>query len=235
MLFSNTQLVATGEQAFTAMKTEYKVSQTQDVNRYVTCVAESVIRQLDNRYSATEWEIVVFDDEQANAFALPGGKIGVYTGMLGVARNQHQVAAVIAHEVGHVIAAHGNERMSQSALIGLGQQAVAQILTANEVASTPTIMAALGVGVQLGVTLPYSRTHETEADLIGLDLMAKAGFDPRQSVVLWQNMKAANSGQIPPEFMSTHPAPDARIRMLSDNMPPALNHYNSVVNKPNCR
>jgi predicted Zn-dependent protease len=136
--------------------------------------------------------------------------------------------------VAHVIAQHGNERMSQSTLIGLGQQAVAEILTANEVANTPMIMSALGLGIQFGVALPYSRTHETEADTIGLELMARAGFDPRQSITLWKNMAAANAGQRPPEFLSTHPDPDTRITNLSSKMPQAMTLFNTTTSRPQC-
>ena len=182
-----------------------------------------------------QWEVVVFDDEQVNAFALPGGKIGVYTGLLNVAENQHQLAAVIGHEVGHVIAEHGNERMSQSTLINVGSQAVGQILAANEVPQSGPIMAAIGLGVQVGVQLPFSRTHESEADVIGLQLMAKSGFDPRQSVNLWQNMDAASGGNRPMELLSTHPAPQTRIDNLQANMPAAYADYQATAYRPNCK
>ena len=125
--------------------------------------------------------------------------------------------------------------MSQKTLIGLGQQAVAQILNANEVANTPAIMSALGLGIQVGVTLPYSRTHETEADLIGIELMARAGFDPRQSIELWRNMARVNSGELPPEFMSTHPAPATRMNILANQMEGALALYRASTKRPNCQ
>jgi predicted Zn-dependent protease len=234
ILFSDAQVSASGAQAFTAMKSQQKITSTGSVNDYVLCVANAITAQVEGRHSQTDWEVVVFDDPQANAFALPGGKIGVYTGLLEVTKNQHQLAAVIGHEVAHVIAQHGNERMSQSTLIGLGQQAVAEILTANEVANTPMIMSALGLGIQFGVALPYSRTHETEADTIGLELMARAGFDPRQSITLWKNMAAANAGQRPPEFLSTHPDPDTRITNLSSKMPQAMTLFNTTTSRPQC-
>ena len=155
--------------------------------------------------------------------------------MLKVAENQHQLAAVIGHEVGHVIAEHGNERMSQSTLINVGSQAVGQVLAANEVPQSGPIMAAIGLGVQVGVQLPFSRTHESEADVIGLQLMAKSGFDPRQSVNLWQNMDAASSGDRPMELLSTHPAPQTRIDNLQANMPDAYADYQATAYRPNCR
>lgn len=235
LLYSESQLAQMGDQAFTSMKEELKVSSKRVQNSYVECVANAITAQVPASVFDGQWEVVVFDDEQVNAFALPGGKIGVYTGLLNVAENQHQLAAVIGHEVGHVIAQHGNERMSQSTLINVGTQAVGQVLEANEVSQSGPIMAAIGLGVQVGVQLPYSRTHESEADVIGLDLMAKSGFDPRQSVNLWQNMDAASGGNRPMEIMSTHPAPQTRIENLQANMPNAYANYQATRNRPSCK
>ena len=235
LLYSESQLAQMGDQAFTSMKEELKVSSKRVQNSYVECVANAITAQVPASVFDGQWEVVVFDDEQVNAFALPGGKIGVYTGLLSVAENQHQLAAVIGHEVGHVIAQHGNERMSQSTLINVGTQAVGQVLEANEVSQSGPIMAAIGLGVQVGVQLPYSRTHESEADVIGLDLMAKSGFDPRQSVNLWQNMDAASGGNRPMEIMSTHPAPQTRIENLQANMPNAHANYQATRNRPSCK
>lgn len=235
LLFSDQQLNEMGNQAFSGMKEELKISNKPVQNRYVECVADTLTALVPATVYNGQWEVVVFDDEQVNAFALPGGKIGVYTGLLDVAENQHQLAAVIGHEIGHVIAEHGNERMSQSTLINMGTQAVGQVLAANEVSQTGPIMAAIGLGMQVGVQLPFSRTHESEADLIGLTLMAQAGFDPRQSVNLWQNMDAASAGQRPPELLSTHPAPDSRISNLQANMDSAMADYRSTSSRPDCR
>ncbi|GFD90015.1 Zn-dependent protease [Tenacibaculum sp. KUL152] len=235
LLYSESQLAQMGDQAFTSMKEELKVSSKRVQNSYVECVANAITAQVPASVFDGQWEVVVFDDEQVNAFALPGGKIGVYTGLLNVAENQHQLAAVIGHEVGHVIAQHGNERMSQSTLINVGTQAVGQVLEANEVSQSGPIMAAIGLGVQVGVQLPYSRTHESEADVIGLDLMAKSGFDPRQSVNLWQNMDAASGGNRPMEIMSTHPAPQTRIENLQANMPSAYANYQATRSRPSCK
>ena len=127
LLYSESQLAQMGDQAFTGMKEELKISNKAVQNSYVECVANAITAQVPASVFNGQWEVVVFDDEQVNAFALPGGKIGVYTGLLKVAENQHQLAAVIGHEVGHVIAEHGNERMSQSTLINVGSQAVGQV------------------------------------------------------------------------------------------------------------
>lgn len=234
LLYSDQQLTQSGVQAFAGMKQEIPISRQTVTNRFVACIADNIIRQLDQNASPDEWEVVVFESDQVNAFALPGKKIGVYSGLLKVAENQHQVAAVIGHEVGHVLAQHGNERMSQSTLIGISQEVVNQALLANSVQQTPTIMSALGLGLQVGVSLPFSRAHETEADIIGLDLMAKAGFDPRESVALWINMNQASGGSQPPELLSTHPASQTRIANLNANMKVALAIYNKVQNKPDC-
>jgi predicted Zn-dependent protease len=235
LLYSDAQLAQSGAQAFAGMKQETPISNTIVTNRFVQCISNNIITQLGPNENPEDWEVVVFDSEQVNAFALPGKKIGVYTGLLGIAENQHQVAAVIGHEVGHVLAQHGNERMSQSTLIGISQEAVNIALQSNDVAQSGAIMSALGLGVQVGVALPFSRAHESEADVIGLDLMSKAGFDPRQSVNLWQNMNRVSGGNRPLEIMSTHPAPETRMANLKANMPNALAQYNAVSNKPNCK
>lgn len=233
-LYSASQLENMGAQAFDGIKTQQKISTKQVDNELVTCVAQSITRHVPQDVFAGEWEVVVFDEDQINAFALPGGKIGVYTGLLKVAENQHQLAAVIGHEVGHVIAEHGNERMSSSALIGIGMEVTAQVLKSNQIANNSDIMAAIGLGVQVGVQLPFSRTHETEADVIGLDLMAKAGFNPKESIKLWENMQKASGDTRQPEFLSTHPAPSTRINQLSQNMPEAQAIANRSQDKPQC-
>lgn len=235
LLYSSDQLAQMGDQAFSSMKEELKVSNQRVENAYVECVADAITPYVPKEVYDGQWEVVVFDDEQVNAFALPGGKIGVYTGLLNVAQNQDQLAAVIGHEVGHVIAQHGNERMSQGTLINMGSQAVGQVLAANEVPQTGPIMAAIGLGMQVGVQLPFSRAHESEADVIGLQLMAKSGFDPRQSVNLWQNMEAASGGERPMEMLSTHPAPQTRISNLQANMEPALADYQTTSSRPKCK
>jgi len=223
-----------GSQAFDSMKTEQQVSSTKVHNEFVTCVASYITKHVPAAVFSGQWELVVFDDNQINAFALPGGKIGVYTGILDVTENQHQLAAIIGHEVGHVIAEHGNERMSNSALIGIGMQATNVLLQTNEIASSNMIMAAIGMGVQVGVQLPFSRTHETEADLIGLELMARAGFTPSESVNLWENMDKASGGKRQAEFLSTHPLPTSRIDVLQQNMAAAQFLADQATDKPNC-
>lgn len=234
-LYSNQQLAGMGQQTFDAMKAEEKVSTKTVTNEFVSCVAKAITKHVPQSVFSGTWEVVVFDDPQVNAFALPGGKIGVYTGLLEVTENQEQLAAVIGHEVGHVIAEHGNERMSSSALIGVGMEATNALLQTNQVAHNEMIMAAIGAGVQVGVQLPFSRTHESEADLIGLDLMAKSGFSPKQSVNLWENMAKASGGSRQPELLSTHPLPKTRIANLEKNMPAAQQAFLAARDKPQCK
>ena len=194
LLYSDAQLAEMGAQAFAGMKEAIKISNRPVENQYVRCVADFITAQVSTEQFDGEWEVVVFDDPQVNAFALPGGKIGVYTGLLEVAKNQHQLAAIMGHEVGHVIAHHGNARMSQSTIINIGTQVVAQTMAANEVSNSAPIMAAIGLGLEVGVQLPFSRADESEADEIGLALMATAGFNPPEAVQLWKNMEAAFGG-----------------------------------------
>ncbi len=200
-------------------------------NRYVHCVADAITREVGG-----EWEVVVFKDETPNAFALPSGKIGVHTGLLKVAENQDQLAAVIGHEIGHVQAQHSNERVSQKMAISNGLKMI-QAISVPESILGQKALGLLGVGAQYGIILPFSRTHEAEADQIGLDLMAKAGFDPEQSVDLWRNMDRAGKGGQPPEFMSTHPSHESRIKGLNDRMTIAAPLYRQAQafgKRPKC-
>lgn len=236
MLFDNSQVSKLGIQTFEELKTKTPIAKDKKTNQYVQCVAQAVLRVTPQKYQANPWEIVVFDSDQVNAFALPGGKIGVYTGLLLVAENQHQLAAVIGHEIAHVMAGHSNERLSsnQAVQATLGVADVA--LSAMNTRYKAELSSAFGLGAQVGIVLPFSRVHETEADVIGLELMAKAGFDPQQSVSLWQNMAKQGSGGTP-QILSSHPVPDNRIKTLQKNMPAALAAYQSRQtqhNLPRC-
>ncbi|WP_199611192.1 M48 family metallopeptidase [Flocculibacter collagenilyticus] len=232
-LFSESNLQKMGVDAFDEMKESTKLSTNPKHLARANCVANSITAKVGKEVFNGTWEVKVFDDEQVNAFALPGGKIGIYTGLLKVAETNDQLAAVVGHEVGHVIAEHGNERMSTSAVAQMGLQVADTVLTANDVGGKAQWMSALGLGMQVGFTLPFSRTHESEADLIGLELMAKAGFNPKEAVQLWKNMDKAAGGKRPPELLSTHPAPQTRIEDLQKNMQPVLKIYKSAP-KNNC-
>jgi len=162
-----------------------------------------------------DWEAVVFAGPEVNAFALPGNRIGVFEGMFGMAENPDQLAAVVGHEIGHVAAEHSQERMTAEIARHLGVRLIALLLQLGEVQYGDDIAAALGLGAEYGLLLPYSRQHELEADRIGLELMAAAGYDPAEAVALWRNMRAAG-GDGPPGFLSTHPTPAARIEALEE-------------------
>jgi predicted Zn-dependent protease len=177
-----------------------------------------------------QWEVTVIrDDKTANAFALPGGKMAVYTGIFPMAKTEAGLAAVMGHEVVHALARHGAERMSQGQLTSAALQvagAAAGASGMNPLLSQGT-MAALGAGAQVGVLLPFSRKHESEADYIGILLAADAGYDPRESVALWERMAQMSGGGGPAEFMSTHPSNETRIDQLKKWLPEAMTIYQS--------
>jgi len=225
------QINQMGLQAFDSLKKEKPVSNNGKYNQIASCITGAIVQQVGG-----QWEVVVFEDPTPNAFALPGNKIGIHTGMLSLIRNQDQLAAVIGHEIGHVLAKHSNERASQEMAVnsGLG---IVQAVTAPQTALGQTAVGLLGIGAQYGVLMPYSRVHESEADIIGVDLMAKAGFDPRQSISLWQIMDQAAKGQQPVEFLSTHPSHATRIQDLERHMPQAMGYFQqaqSMGRQPRC-
>jgi predicted Zn-dependent protease len=233
MLIPSADLNKMGISSFAQMKEKEKISSDQAVNNYVQCVAKAITVNVPKSAHEGEWEVVVFDSEQVNAFALPGGKIGVYTGILKVAENQNQLGAIIGHEVGHVIENHSNERMSSSKISQTGMAAVDTAMAMGDVANRNLWMSGLGLGLQYGVLMPYGRTHESEADIVGQDLMAKSGFDPAAAIDLWQNMAKLSNGS-PPEFMSTHPSNKTRIDQLTAHLPKSQVFYQSK-NAPTCK
>jgi len=239
LLNSPSQMNALGAQTFEEMKTQLSIEQDTRTNRYVQCVSDAIVMQVPREYgyAPQDWELVVFKDDSVNAFALPGGKIGVYTGMLKVANNQHQLASVIGHEVAHVLAQHSNARMSQQQLTQLGIVATSVALADRVDSKTQqAAIMALGLGAQYGILLPYSRKHESEADMLGQELMAKAGFDPREAVTLWQKT-AQKGGATPPELLSTHPAPTTRIQQLDAQVSQYMPLYQQALaagRRPDC-
>jgi predicted Zn-dependent protease len=233
LLMSDTQMQSMGVAAYSDMQSKIPASKSTVNNQYVQCVARAITSVLGN---PGEWEVTLFEDPSVNAFALPGKKIGVNTGLLTVAVNQDQLAAVMGHEVGHVLAEHGNERVSLEFASQTGQQ-LAAIALGDGSENSDLLLAAMGLGVQYGVSLPFSRTHESEADVMGLVFMARAGFDPRQSVALWKNMAANSQGQ-PPELLSTHPSHQSRIEGLQAGMPGAMTLYREALaqgKQPHCK
>lgn len=225
ILVSDAEMSQMGVASFNDMKQKTPLTKDGKTSAYVSCVAHAITNELG---TGQQWEVQVFDDKQVNAFALPGGKIGVYAGLLKVATTQDQLAAVIGHEVSHVLAGHSAERVSEgmATQIGVG---VAQ-------AATGVNGQLLDLASNVFFTLPHSRTQESEADLLGLDLMSKAGFDPRAAVTLWQNMAQAGGGK-PPELLSTHPSDSTRIQQLEARIPSDLPIYEQAKaqgKRPHC-
>lgn len=231
-----------GAQAYSQIKSDPKMRLSQDpreiepVKRVAARIVEAAKR---SKYAEMaqqfEWEVsVIKDDKTANAFALPGGKMAVYTGIFPVAKTEAGLAAVMGHEVVHALARHGAERMSQGqatnillqgAQIGLGVGGTSPLVS-------QAAMAALGAGAQVGVLLPYSRAHESEADYIGILMAADAGYDPQESVRLWERMEQLSGGGGPSEFLSTHPGHDTRIQQLKKWMPEAMALYQRAQRVP---
>ncbi|HHM04938.1 MAG TPA: M48 family peptidase [Gammaproteobacteria bacterium] len=219
-LIPDAQINAMGTASFDQIQQQTPKETDPAVVGYVQCVARAITEVVGG-----EWDVVVFKDPAVNAFALPGSHIGVYTGLLGVAQTQDQLAAVLGHEVGHVLARHGNERVSQQVAT---EQVLGFIAASTGVQGRdPRLLGLLGLGAQVGVLLPFSRLQESEADRIGLKLMAKAGFDPAQAVALWRNM-AENGGAGPPQFLSTHPSHDTRIKDLQKWQGEARPHFEAA-------
>lgn len=232
-LFSDSELNKMGATSFEELKKKEKISQDVATNNYVQCVAQAVTKHVPKKAHSGNWEVVVFDSEQVNAFALPGGKIGVYTGILNVAKGQDQLAAIIGHEIAHVTERHSNERLSSNQLVQMGAAVGGAVLSQQQVENKETwLMVGLGIA-QYGVLMPYSRMHESEADIVGQDLMAQSGFKPAAAIALWQNMAKQSKGA-PPEFLSTHPSNQTRINDLTENLPTAKAIYQRSSVRPSC-
>lgn len=223
-LVSEATIAREAEYAFEQMKARLPISKDIAAKDYVSCVAGMLIAQLDEPYRSLDWEIELFDLRAANAFAMPGGKIGVYTGIFGVADNQDSLAAVIGHEIVHVVAQHSLKRARKQVRNRLLVAATTRFLGGGTGTAT-----ALGLGAELGLSRPYDRKQESRADAEGLGLMADAGFNPLASIQLWKNMTKKNPAS-PPEFLSTHPDPDHRIDDLIAQLATSLTRYNAAVN-----
>ena len=211
-----------GVQSYQEIVSKAAISTDQQATAMVQRVGSRIAAVTDLKYS---WEFkLIADDKQANAFALPGGKVAVYTGILPITRDDAGLAAVLGHEIGHVVARHGGERLSQQMGVQTATQLAAGMASSNP-ATVQLVATALGAGAQYGVLLPWSRQQESEADHIGVLLMAKAGFEPHAAIELWKRMQAASTGQRPSEWMSTHPSEATRIQQLEGWMPEAMKYY----------
>lgn len=203
------------------------VQMVREVGNNIAVAAEEFMKEsgLGWQLKNYQWEFnLIEDDKVVNAWAMPGGKVAVYTGILPIARDETGLAVVMGHEVAHALANHGNERMSQALLTTMGGMALSAALADQPDKTQELYMAAFGVGASVGFLLPYSRLHESEADRIGLVLMARAGYDPREAIPFWQRMNE-KAGARPPEFLSTHPAPESRIENIKSYFPEAMPYY----------
>jgi predicted Zn-dependent protease len=182
-------------------------------------------RNMADQLSGYEWEFILVDSPEVNAWALPGGKVAVYTGILPMTQDEAGLAAVMGHEVAHVAAQHGSERMSQQLVAQMGGQALSAVLADKPQATQALWMQVFGVGAQVGLMLPYSRLQEKEADHLGLIFMAMASYDPHAAIGVWERMAQEKGGKGPPEFLSTHPADESRIREIREDIPEAMRYY----------
>jgi len=204
------------------------VSSVRKVGERLTAAVEAYLKQ-NNMQSVTDgytWEYNVLVSEELNAWCMPGGQIAFYEGILPVCQDENGIAVVMGHEIAHAVAQHGNERMSQQLAIQMGGVALSEALKTQEQETIDLAMLAFGVGTQVGVMLPYSRTHESEADELGLYFMAMAGYNPQTAPAFWTRM-SEKGGSRPPEFLSTHPDPSNRIENLNRLMPKAMEYYNA--------
>jgi len=214
---------------------ELGVTTFDEIKKTSTLVSSSpdldAIKRVGRRIAAAaekpeyRWEFILIKDKAVNAFALPGGKVAFYTGILPVTKDETGIAVVMGHEVAHALARHGAERLSQREIVAIGQTALMVAIAGKSPAAQDALLSAYGVGAQVGVLLPFSRTQESEADKIGLILMAKAGYDPRAAVSFWKRMEENFKGKAAPELLSTHPSDQRRIKEIEDFLPVAMDIY----------
>ena len=204
-----------------------KTAMVQRVGERIADAVELYMNEHDlaDRIADYEWEFNLIESDQKNAWAMPGGKVVVYTGILEVAQDDAGLAVVMGHEIAHAIARHGSERMTQGLTIALGGVALDKALEDEPSATRNIFLTSYGVGTTVAIMLPYSRTHETEADRLGLIFMAMAGYAPEEAVGFWQRMAQSKDGSAPPEFLSTHPADETRIRNLKSDLYEARRYY----------
>ena len=224
ILIPKSQEISLGIQSYNEILKREKESEDTQLNQIIRRVGQRIASVSD--MPKLEWEIKLIESDQKNAFALPGGKIAIYTGILSVAKNEAGLATVMSHEIAHVIARHGAQRMTQQmllqgAMIGAG-------LSMKNSTQKNIVLSALGVGVLYGFTLPFSRLHESEADQIGLIYMAKAGYDPNEAINFWERFGQVKGGKVGPEWASTHPADATRIQGLRSYLSRAKYDYQNV-------
>ena len=235
-LVPESQMLSMSFEQYDAFLKANKLSTDQGKTRMVKTVGVNIEHAVEQYFTEQgmeadlanyKWEFNLIDSEEVNAWCMPGGKVVVYSGLIPVAKDEAGLAVVVGHEIAHAIAGHGAERMSQGLLTEMGGLALATALQEKPAATQQLWMTAFGLGAQVGVMLPFSRLHETEADRLGLVFMAMAGYNPESALEFWQRMSAQSSGQAPPQFLSTHPADATRIANIKKGMPEAMKYFNA--------
>ncbi|MDD5139063.1 MAG: M48 family metallopeptidase [Verrucomicrobiales bacterium] len=226
-IMSTSQEAQLGLTSFNQLKKETPISKDPAANALVQKVGHRIAAVAGKDMPGAQWEFVVFESKEANAFCLPGGKVGVYTGILPITKDESGMATVIGHEVAHAVARHGGERMSEAMVLQTGGQILGTTLSGSDPRLQAAANVAYGLTSQVGVALPHSRAQESEADHIGLIYMAEAGYDPRMAVAFWQRFAdfEKQQGGSTPAFLRTHPTDAKRIQQLQVWMPEALAQY----------
>jgi predicted Zn-dependent protease len=229
-LMSSSDEMQLGLSSFNQLKKQTPVSKDPAANALVQKVGHRIAAVADKDMPGAQWEFVVFESKEVNAFCLPGGKVGVYTGILPITKNEAGLATVLGHEIGHAVARHGGERMSEAMLLQTGGSLLGTTLSHSDPRMQAATMAAYGVTSQVGVALPHSRLQESEADHIGLIYMARAGYNPEEAVKFWQRFAeySRQQGGNTPAFLRTHPTDATRIQQLQAWMPGAKAEYHPV-------
>jgi predicted Zn-dependent protease len=223
-------MISMGRQSYASILKSERVSTDPRLNEIVTRVGQRIAAQANR--PDYQWEFKVIQKNEMNAFCLPGGKIAVYTGIIPVVKNEASLAAVLGHEVTHAIANHSGERMSQGILVTGGLIALQATALKNKDPKTQAmVLGALGIGATFGIILPYSRSHETEADEVGQIFMARAGYDPAESIQFWNRFAEATKGSKVPTFMSTHPSTTGREEDMREKLPKAQAEYANAGTK----
>ena len=224
---SEQQETALGVQSYQKVLSETQAIQSGPQLELVKRVASRLAGATGKAGAGFQWQVSLVQDKQVNAFCLPGGKIVVYTGILPVAQNEAALATVLGHEMAHATSRHGSQRVFEQNLAQTAMSGVAMSLSNMDYDKQRAVMGALGAGAQYGVLMPFGRKHESEADQIGLTYMARAGFDPQESIRFWKRMENTGGNQ-PPEFLSTHPSHGTRVQQLEALMPKAMEEYNKA-------
>lgn len=233
-LVSNSEIIPMANQQYAEVLKKGPLSTNQEQTQMVKRVGVRIQRAVEEYLASKnlsaelngfEWEFNLIDDpKMVNAWCMPGGKVAFYTGIMPICKDETGVAVVMGHEVAHAIANHGRERMSQQMLAQYGLGTLSAVLGQNPGAGTDLLMQAVGAGTGVGM-LKFSRDHESEADRMGLIFMALAGYDPNEAPKFWERMAEGSGGEAPPEFLSTHPANDTRIKDLKGWLPEAMTYY----------